>query len=300
MEMVHYRKKTANDLIFDLFIAVLAVLAFLIVAYPLYFIVIASISDSTLVATGKVLLFPKGISMFGYKEILGDSRIWTGYRNTIVYTLLGTFVNLLFTLPAAYALSRPEFRARRFLMFVFVITMFFSGGLIPTYLLIKSLHMTNTMWVFIFPFCVNVFNLIITRTFFETSLPKELYEAASMDGCSHFTFFRKVALPLSRAVVSVIALYYLVAHWNDFFTALVYIRDNELQPLQIILRDILLSNQVFEGGAGAGGESGGYAQQFADQVKYGVIIVSTLPILIVYPFIQKYFEKGVMIGSVKG
>ncbi|WP_425452417.1 carbohydrate ABC transporter permease [Paenibacillus cellulosilyticus] len=287
-------------MIFDIGVAVLSVIAFLIVAYPLYFICIASISDSTLVSTGKVLLFPRGISMFGFKEIFGDSRIWTGYRNTIVYTLLGTFVNLLFTLPAAYALSRPEFRARRFIMLAFVITMFFGGGLIPTYLLIKSLHMTNTMWVFIFPFCVNVFNLIITRTFFETSLPKELYEAASIDGCSHFTFFRTVALPLSKAVVSVIALYYLVAHWNDFFTALIYIRDNELQPLQIILRDILLSNQVFQSGAGAGGAAGGYAQKFADQVKYGVILVSTLPILIVYPFIQKYFEKGVMIGSVKG
>ncbi|PWV99730.1 carbohydrate ABC transporter membrane protein 2 (CUT1 family) [Paenibacillus cellulosilyticus] len=300
MEMIRYRKKSANDMIFDIGVAVLSVIAFLIVAYPLYFICIASISDSTLVSTGKVLLFPRGISMFGFKEIFGDSRIWTGYRNTIVYTLLGTFVNLLFTLPAAYALSRPEFRARRFIMLAFVITMFFGGGLIPTYLLIKSLHMTNTMWVFIFPFCVNVFNLIITRTFFETSLPKELYEAASIDGCSHFTFFRTVALPLSKAVVSVIALYYLVAHWNDFFTALIYIRDNELQPLQIILRDILLSNQVFQSGAGAGGAAGGYAQKFADQVKYGVILVSTLPILIVYPFIQKYFEKGVMIGSVKG
>ncbi|QKS46498.1 carbohydrate ABC transporter permease [Paenibacillus cellulosilyticus] len=298
--MIRYRKKSANDMIFDIGVAVLSVIAFLIVAYPLYFICIASISDSTLVSTGKVLLFPRGISMFGFKEIFGDSRIWTGYRNTIVYTLLGTFVNLLFTLPAAYALSRPEFRARRFIMLAFVITMFFGGGLIPTYLLIKSLHMTNTMWVFIFPFCVNVFNLIITRTFFETSLPKELYEAASIDGCSHFTFFRTVALPLSKAVVSVIALYYLVAHWNDFFTALIYIRDNELQPLQIILRDILLSNQVFQSGAGAGGAAGGYAQKFADQVKYGVILVSTLPILIVYPFIQKYFEKGVMIGSVKG
>ncbi|MGO4374444.1 carbohydrate ABC transporter permease [Paenibacillus sp. MCAF20] len=285
---------------FDTAVIVLGLFVFLIVAYPLYFVIIASVSDSTLVATGKVTLFPKGFSTFGYNEIMGDSRVWTGYKNTILYTTLGTFVNLLFTLPAAYVLSRKEFRARRVLMLVFVITMFFSGGLIPTYLLMKGLHMTNTMWVFIFPFCVNVYNLIITRTFFESSIPKELYEAAAMDGCSHFGFFMKVALPLSKAVISVIGLYYMVAHWNDFFTALIYVRSNTLQPLQIVLRDILLSNQVFSGGAGAGGASGGYAQKYADQIKYGVIIVSTLPILFVYPFIQKYFEQGVMIGSVKG
>ncbi len=294
------RKINIGDKMFDTAVIVLGLFVFLIVAYPLYFVIIASVSDSTLVATGKVTLFPKGFSTFGYNEIMGDSRVWTGYKNTILYTTLGTFVNLLFTLPAAYVLSRKEFRARRVLMLVFVITMFFSGGLIPTYLLMKGLHMTNTMWVFIFPFCVNVYNLIITRTFFESSIPKELYEAAAMDGCSHFGFFMKVALPLSKAVISVIGLYYMVAHWNDFFTALIYVRSNTLQPLQIVLRDILLSNQVFSGGAGAGGASGGYAQKYADQIKYGVIIVSTLPILFVYPFIQKYFEKGVMIGSVKG
>jgi putative aldouronate transport system permease protein len=294
------RKRTPGDVLFDAFIAAACIIVFLIVAYPLYFVVIASVSDSTMVATGKVWLWPKGFSLYGYNEIFDDTRIWRGYRNTILYTTLGTFVNLLFTLPAAYALSRREFRARRFLMFVFVVTMFFSGGLIPTYLLIKGLGMTNTMWVFIFPFCVNVYNLIIVRTFFETSLPRELYEAAAMDGCGHFRFFWSVALPLSKAVISVIGLYYAVAHWNDFFTALVYVRNNDLQPLQIVLRDILLSNQVFQSGAGTGGQAGGYAQRYADQIKYGVIIVSTLPILLVYPFIQKYFEKGVMIGSVKG
>jgi putative aldouronate transport system permease protein len=223
-----------------------------------------------------------------------------GYKNTIIYTVLGTVLNLLLTLPAAYVLSRHEFKARRILMFVFVVTMFFNGGLIPTYLLMKELNLTNNMWVFIIPFSVNVFNLIIVRTFFESSIPKELFEAAQMDGCSHFQFFGKVVLPLSKAVISVVGLYYLVGHWNDFFTGLIYIRDYSLQPLQIVLRDILLSNQVFAEGAGSGGAAGGYAQRYADQIKYGVIIVSTLPILIVYPFIQKYFEKGVMIGSVKG
>jgi len=292
--------KNGNEMIFNLVLFALGALIFLLVAYPLYFIIIASISESTLVSTGKVLFIPKGISFFGYHEIFHDSRVWTGYRNTILYTSLGTLVNLLFTLPAAYVLSRREFRARRFIMFVFVVTLFFNGGLIPTYLLMKGLHLTNTMWVFIFPFCVNVFYLIIARTFFESSLPSELYEAAAMDGCSHIIFFIKVALPLSKALISVIGLYYLVGHWNDFFTALIYIRNNELQPLQIILRDILLSNQVFASGAGVGGDAGGYAQRYADQIKYGVIIVSTLPILVLYPFLQKYFDKGVMIGSIKG
>jgi len=300
MALLTKKGKNINDMIFDLFIYVICAIVFLIIAYPLYFVVIASVSDSTLVSTGKVLLFPKGFSLFGYQEIFQDARIWVGYKNTMIYSLLGTFVNLLLTLPAAYVLSRREFRARRILMFFFVFTMFFNGGLIPTYLLMKDLQLIDTMWVFIIPFSVNVFNLIITRTFFETNIPNELYEAASIDGCNHFTFFIKVVMPLSKAVVSVIGLYYLVWHWNDFFTGLIYIRDYSLQPLQIVLRDILLSNQVFAEGAGSGGAAGGYAQRYADQIKYGVIIISTLPILIVYPFIQKYFEKGVMIGSVKG
>jgi len=300
MALLTKKGKNINDMIFDLCIYVICAIVFLIIAYPLYFVVIASVSDSTLVSTGKVLLFPKGFSLFGYQEIFQDSRIWVGYKNTMIYSLLGTFVNLLLTLPAAYVLSRKEFRARRILMFFFVFTMFFNGGLIPTYLLMKDLQLIDTMWMFIIPFSVNVFNLIITRTFLETSIPNELFEAASIDGCNHFTFFLKVVLPLSKAVVSVIGLYYLVWHWNDFFTGLIYIRDYNLQPLQIVLRDILLSNQVFAEGAGSGGASGGYAQRYADQIKYGVIIISTLPILIVYPFIQKYFEKGVMIGSVKG
>jgi len=289
-----------NELAFQITLFIVCACIFAVIAYPLFFIVIASVSDSTLVATGKVLLYPKGVSLFGYQEIFKDARIWTGYRNTVFYTVFGTLVNLVFTLPAAYALSRREFRARRWIMFGFVVTMFFYGGLIPTYILMKDLHMTNTIWVFIIPFCVNVFYLIIARTFFEASLPGELYEAAAIDGCSHFVYFVKVALPLSKALVSVIGLYYLVGHWNDFFTALIYIRDNKLQPLTIILRDILLSNQVFASGAGTGGDAGGYAQRYADQIKFGVIIVSTLPVLVLYPFLQKYFEKGVMIGSIKG
>ncbi len=253
-----------------------------------------------MVANGQVVFWPKDISLFGYNEIFKNARIWLGYKNTIIYTVLGTVVNLLFTLPAAYALSRREFRPRRYIMLIFVFTMFFNGGLIPTYLLMSKIHMINTIWVFIIPFCVNVFNLIITRSFFENSIPVELFEAAALDGCSHFRFFSSIVLPLSKAIIAVISLYYMVGHWNNFFTALIYIQDDKLVPLQVVLRDILLVNQVFSTGTGMGGDTGGYAQQYADSVKYGVIIVSTLPIMIFYPFIQKYFEKGVMIGSVKG
>jgi ABC-type sugar transport system, permease component len=303
--MVRVQKRvsvhTLSDRLFDVFIALSCVIVFLIVVYPLYFIVIASFSNSTMVNQGQVILWPKGFSLYGYQQIFKDARIWTGYLNTIIYTVGGTAVNLIFTLPAAYVLSRREFRARGVIMALFVFTMFFNGGMVPTYMLMKNLHLIDSMWVMIIPFSVNVYNLIITRTFFENSVPNELYEAAELDGCSHFRFFTTIVLPLSKAVVSVIFLYYMVAHWNDFFNALLYLNKDNMQPLQIVLRNILLSNQVFAQGAGsAGAGAGSYAQQFADQVKYGVIIVSTLPILCIYPFIQKYFEKGVMIGAVKG
>jgi putative aldouronate transport system permease protein len=186
-------------------------------------------------------------------------------------------------------------------MLFFAFTMFFNGGLIPTYMLYKEIGLLNNMWVFILPSALNVYNLIIARAFYENSLPEELYEAATLDGANHFQFFFKMAIPLSKAILSVIMLYYIVQHWNDFFTGLIFIRDYDKQPLQIVLRDILISNTAFAGGAGgAGGTGGGYGQQFADQIKYGVIVVSTLPVIILYPFLQKYFEKGVMIGSVKG
>lgn len=292
--------KTLPDRLFDAFVIVFGVLIFLIVAYPMYFVCLASVSNANLVAQGKVLFFPAGFSTFGYEKIFADARIWIGYRNTFFYTIVGTLVNMLFTLPAAYTLSRPDFKPRRAIMLLFVFTMYFSGGLIPTYLLIKGIHLENTVWVFILPFCVNVFNLIVTRSFFENTIPKDLFESASLDGCTDFRFFVSIVLPLSKAVISVVSLYYIVGHWNDFFTGLIYIRDKNLVPLQLVIRDILLVNQVFAEGAGLGGAAGGYAQQYADTVKYGVIIVSIVPILVLYPLIQKYFEKGVMIGAIKG
>lgn len=297
----YLRKTSKEDILFDGIVLILCLMVFIIIAYPIYFVIIASVSDSRLVSRGLVTLFPRGFSLYGYEQIFQDTRVWTGYLNTIIYSVGGTLINLLVTLPAAYALSRKDLKGRNLLTFFFAFTMFFNGGIIPTYILFRDLNLIDSRWVFVLPTALNVFNLIIARTFFENSIPNSLYEAAELDGCTHFQFFMKVALPLSKALISVIGLYYLVQHWNNFFTGLIFVRDYDKQPLQIVLRDILISNQAFQQGAGTGGgDIGGYAQQYAEQIKYAVIIVSTLPVLIVYPFLQKYFEKGVMIGSLKG
>lgn len=289
-----------SDAFFNAVIGIVCSAIFVMIAYPLWFVVIAAVSNADLVAQGRVTLYPKGFSLFAYQKVFEDQRVWIGYRNTIFYSTVGTAVNLVLTLPAAYALSRKELPFRRVLLFFFIFTMYFSGGLIPTYLRIQSLNLDNTPWVFIIPFSVSVFNLIVTRAYFESSVPGELYEAAVIDGCSHFRYFLEVVLPLAKPVIAVIGLYYFVGHWNDFFTGLVYIRDKNLVPLQLVLRDILIANQVFKEGAGLGGEAGGYAQRYADAIKYALIIVSSVPVLVLYPFLQRYFEKGVMIGAIKG
>ncbi|TCD54426.1 carbohydrate ABC transporter permease [Alloscardovia theropitheci] len=289
--------KTVSDWIVDTIIVILLVAIVASVIYPLYFIIIASFSDPALVAQGKVTLIPQGVSFRGYEKIIMDERIWTGYRNTIVYSLVGTAVNLLVTLPTAFALSRAEFKPRRIILFLFTFTMFFGGGLIPSYLLMKDLGILNSMWVFILPGAFSVYNMIIARSFFETSIPEELRDAAQVDGLSYFSYFIRIVLPLSGAIIAVIGLYYFVGHWNDYFTGLIYIRDLDKQPLQNILQMILLSNQT---GQGAASMSALESQNFADQIKFGVIIVSTLPLLVIYPFLQKYFNKGVMIGAIKG
>ena len=291
-------KASVSDRIFGFAILLLSILIFMIILYSLWFIVIASISNSNLVNLGQVKFWPKDIRFYGYQQIIEDTRIWKGYLNTLIYVVAGTALNMVVTMPAAYALSRRGFKARNKVMFYFVFTMFFSGGLVPTYMTISALHLISTKTILILFVAVNTYNLIIARTFIENSIPEDLYEAAILDGCSHFSYFTKVVIPLSKAVNSVLVLYYAVYHWNDYFNALVYNSKQENAPLQIVLREILLLNQAFA--SGNGGVQGGYGQSSADQVKYAVIIVSTLPILCVYPFVQKYFEKGVMIGAVKG
>jgi putative aldouronate transport system permease protein len=278
-------------------VIILCVLIFVIVAYPLYFVIIASISNADDVNAGRVIFLPSRISFYGFGEIFKDSRIWSGYKNTIIYSVGGTLINLLFTLPAAYTLSQKRFAPRKIIMPLFIFTMFFNGGMIPTYMLVRNLRLINTILVMMIPFCVSVYNLIIVRTFFESSIPVELYEAAVMDGCSHFRYFIRIVLPLSKAVISVIALYYFVGHWNDFFSPLLFLTKENLQPLQIILRNILMRNDLFRGTLGGAQV---YAAQYADQVKYGVIIVASVPVVVFYTFAQKYLEKGVMIGAIKG
>lgn len=286
------------DRIFGAAVLILSIIIFLIILYPLWFVIIASISNSNLVNLGLVTFWPKDIRFYGFQQILEDERIWRGYANTILYVVAGTALNMAVTMPAAYALSRRNFSTRNKIMFYFVFTMFFSGGLVPTYMTVSSLGLISTKWILIIFVAINTYNLIIARTFIENSIPEELYEAAVLDGCSHFSYFFKVVIPLSKAVISVLVLYYAVYHWNDFFTALVYNSNQKNSPLQIVLREILLLNQAFQSGVGS--VQGGYAQGAVDQVKYAVIIVSTVPILCLYPFVQKYFEKGVMIGAVKG
>lgn len=286
------RRLTAGSVVKYVFL-----LLFLFVTiYPVYFVVIASVSDPYMVSAGQVFFIPKGLSIDGYRRIFEDDAVLVGYRNTLFYTVAGTFISLVVTLPAAYSLSRRDFVPRRPLMFLLVFTMYFSGGMVPTYLLIKGLGMWNTVWVMLFPFCLNVTNLIIARSYFEANIPQDLLDAAYIDGCNDFSFFFRIVLPVSKAIISVICLYYAVSKWNEYFTALIYLKDRQLFSLQLVVRDILIMNQS----ASASASSASSAVQIAEQVKYALIIVSTLPMLVIYPFIQKYFMKGVMVGAIKG
>lgn len=294
------QKKKPGDILADLIIALLLIIILVAVIYPLWFIVVASLSNQAAVSSGRVTTWPVGFTLAGYQRVFQDARVWTGYENTILYAVVGTILNLVVTMPAAFALSRPEFKPRRILLFLFTFTMYFAGGLIPNYLLYKQLGLLNNMWVFILPGALSVWNLIIARSFFETSIPEDLHDAARIDGLGYFGYFLKIVIPLSSAIIAVIGLYYFVGHWNDYFTGLIYIRDEGKQPLQNVLQAILLANQTNQMGTGNGGQNVLQQQQLADQIKYGVIIVSTLPLLIIYPFLQKYFNKGVMIGAIKG
>lgn len=291
------KRQTLGDNAFDAIVNIAGVLIFIIMAYPMYFVIIASFSDITAVNRGMVWLWPKNISMEGYNRVFEDGRIWQGYLNTILYTAGGTFFSLLFTMPAAYALSRRDLAGRNGIMMYFVFTMFFSGGLIPTFLQVYSFGLVDTVWVVLIPFSVSAYNLIIARTYFSSTIPLELLEAAKIDGCSNTRFFISVVLPLSKAILAVIGLYCAVGQWNQFFTSIVYMRRDELMPLQVILRRILLLNSITTEMMGPDQYD---RMRLADVMKYSIIIISTAPVMCFYPFIQKHFTKGVMIGSLKG
>ncbi len=293
----NFRTQGFGDKMFDIVNYGLLGLIALCVLYPLYFIIIASFSDPVAINNGRVGFWPVGFNPTGYEKIFENMKIWRSYSNTIFYTVAGTGINIVLTMMLAYPLSRKKFFAKTPLMIFVMFTMYFQGGLIPTYLWINDLNLYNTPWVMVLLPAINVFNLIIAINFIKSNIPEELYEAAAIDGCSHIKFFARIVLPLSKTIIVVLVLYYGVAHWNEFMNGLIYLRDEGLYPLQLTLRNILLQNQA----SGLGDVDSIIEQQkAAELIKYGVIIVSTLPVLVIYPFLQKHFEKGVMVGSVKG
>ena len=296
-------RRSREDVIFDVVLFVILTLIFIIVAYPLYFIIISSVSDPKAVAGGKVIFYPIGLNFKGYAEVFKDSRIIRSFLNSLFYTFCGTMLNLAVTLPTAYALSRKKFFLKKPVTIFYMITMFLSGGMIPTYLVVQKTGLLDTMWSLIIPGALSVYNMIVARTFFQQNISEELYEAAELDGCGHGKFFFSVALPLSGAITAIMVLYYGVGHWNAYFNALLYMQTESKFPLQLILRSIMVQNeaqqnqQAVNAAARAALEE---SRQLAELMKYSLIIISSIPVLVIYPFIQKHFVKGVMIGSLKG
>lgn len=294
-----------QDIIFDTINYFLLALVFLAVAYPIWFVIIASLSNPDLVNSGRVWLIPRGVTLFAYENVFMDQRIWVGYANSLFYMTVGTMFNLVFILCGAYGLSRKGLVGRGPIMGVFVFTMYFHGGLVPTFLLIKKLGLLDTRWALVIPGAVGVWYVIIARTFFASTIPEELYESAKIDGASDAYIFRRIVLPLSKPVIAVIALYCAVEHWNKFFEALIYLPNKRgLHPLQMLLREILILNQQMEIDMSTltSEEIEYYARmrKMAEAMKYALIMIASLPLLIIYPFVQRYFVKGVMVGSLKG
>lgn len=290
-----------DDTIIDLFVYALGALVTVIAAYPLIFVLSASFSEPSSVITGKVVLWPVDFTVEGYKTILKYDGIWTGYRNTIFYTLIGTTINIALTLPAAYTLSRRDFIARGIFTVYFAFTMFFNGGLIPTYMVVKNLGLVNRPVVMVLMGAVSVWNMMIARTFFQGSIPHALEEAAYLDGCSTTRLFLQIVLPLSTPIIAVLVLFYAVGHWNNYFNALIYLSKAEHYPLQLYLRNVLILEDVsaLMGDTEAVQE---WLQRLErkEAMKFGVVIVSSVPVLVLYPFLQKYFVKGMTIGAIKG
>lgn len=295
-------RRSRNDLIYDIVdIAVLLVI-FLIVAYPLYFVVIASVSDPKLVASGRVLFYPRDFNFEGYKKVIEYQPIWIGYRNTIIYTVCYTFISVMTSLLSGYALAQDKLPGRNFFTAFFIFTMFFNGGLIPTYLLMKQIGLYGNPLIIVLMGAVNVNNIIISRTFMKSTIPPELFEAASIDGCSHTGFFFRIALPVSKALIAVLVLFAAVGQWNSWFNAMIYLKEENQMPLQMVLRNLIVIQSALSNTTDSASYGGDAAAQvyLVEAMRYAMIIVSTLPIMCVYPFVQKYFVKGIMIGSVKG
>lgn len=290
-------RETRGDKIFNFINGCFLGLMALIVLYPLYFIIIASISDPDAVLAGKVVLYPVQITLDGFRKIMERQDIWRGYLNTIIYTLLTVVLSLVVTIPGGWALSRKTLPGKKGWMIYFIIPMFFGGGLIPFYNVMSSLKLINTIWAIVLPSILSVWNLFMCKTFFESSIPDGLIEAATIDGAGSFTTFFSVVIPLSKAVIAVMALYYAVGQWNSYFNAMIFLQDETMYPLQLVLKEILIASESTVGGSG---ETILEQYRLANQLKYVSVIVSSVPVLCLYPFVQKYFAQGVMIGSLKG
>ena len=293
-------KEPRGDRIFGAVVFVIVTLLMLIVLYPLVYVLSCSVSSPTAVGAGEVVLLPKGFTLMGYKRVFQEPDILLGYKNTLFYTIIGTAINLFVTVPAGYMLSKKEVPGRNLFMFLFMFTMYFSGGMIPSFLLVKSLHLYDTRAVLVILGAFSTYNCIICRTFFA-ALPHELEEAAAIDGCSTVRTFIQIVLPLSQALLGVMVLYFAVGHWNSYFNDMIYVNNEKYKPLQLILRRILILEQASANMMEGGGDEYA-AEQFKlkELIKYAVIVVSSLPVLVLYPFLQKYFAQGVMIGSIKG
>ena len=289
-------KDSLGDKVFHIVTYIILGLLALIVLYPVYFIIIASISDPDAVLSGKVVFYPVDLTFAGYEKILDRMDVWTGYGNTILYTVLTVLLSLAVTIPAGWALSRKTLPGKKFWMIYFIIPMFFGGGLIPFYNVMSNLGLVNSPWAVVLPAILSVWNLFMTKTFFASSVPEGLIEAATIDGAGHFQTFFMIVLPLAKAIIAVMALYYAVGQWNSYFNAMIFLQDEEMYPLQLVLKEILIATESTVGGSG---ETILEQYRLANQLKYVSVIVSSLPVLMLYPFVQKYFKQGVMIGSLK-
>ncbi|HIV26797.1 MAG TPA: carbohydrate ABC transporter permease [Candidatus Ornithocaccomicrobium faecavium] len=299
------KSKIQGDFRFDVVNMIVLGLITLLFFYPMYLCLISAVSSPEEVYAGRVLLLPKGFNSEGFQRVIENDSLWRGYLNTIFYTVLGTCINLALTMTGAFVLSRRTFALRTPLNWMVLFTMFFGGGMIPTYLLVKDLKLLNTVWSLVLPGAISTWNLIITRTFLATSIPNELQEAAYIDGCNNIRFFLRIVLPNATTIIAVIGLFYAVDHWLSYWNAMLYITDETRYPLQLVLRDILLKAEVALESARSGEDSESAMAvvellRISESVKYIVVIAGTLPLLIVFPFVEKYFVKGVMIGSVKG
>lgn len=297
--MHKFKNLGRSDKVFYVVITVVLTIFFLMVLYPCIYVISASFSSGTAVQAGKVILWPVDFSLEGYKTVFNTSDVWIGFRNSLFYTIVGTAINIVVTMIAAYSLARPDVPGRNGFMLLFTFTMFFNGGMITSYMLVQGLHMLDTIWCMIIPGAMSAYNLIVARTFIQNSIPGELLEAAKMDGCSDVKYFLSIVVPLSKAVIAVLVLFYGVAHWNSYFNAMLYLHTKELYPLTLFLKEILMADQI-DPSTVSDPELQAQLAQAAGVIKYALIVVTMIPIMLIYPFIQKYFVKGVMIGSIKG